>query len=86
MKMAPIMEKPPRHLLQAHRLMKYRQIDRREHKPVCPLCNQQLRITPVNVSRCTAVGGEWKTSAMCLNANCRYSTLSEKSMQEWRIR
>lgn len=52
--------------------------------PVCPECRHMLIVAEVNVSRCTAIGGPWKTSLMCGNKACRYTELSTKSIHEWR--
>lgn len=49
----------------------------------CPLCGSTVAISPVNVSKCTRVGGSWKTSLMCKNKDCRFTELSEKSLKEW---
>lgn len=59
------------------------------HKPPvhrCPECGARLAISAVNVSRCTNIGGPWKSSLFCNNRDCRYTSLSEKSIQEWRSR
>jgi len=50
----------------------------------CPECQSFCEITPVNVSKCTRVGGSWKTSLMCSNEHCRFTELSEKTLEEWR--
>ena len=50
---------------------------------VCPECGAAVRVAPVNVSKCTNVGGSWKTSLECINKNCRFTELSVKSMNEW---
>lgn len=50
---------------------------------LCPVCRSMVSITPVNVSKCTNVGGPWKTSLMCSNADCRFTELSEKTLAEW---
>lgn len=55
-----------------------------ESSAVCPLCGWQLKISRVNASKCTNVGGPWKTSVECGNAECRYTDLSMKSVMEWR--
>jgi predicted RNA-binding Zn-ribbon protein involved in translation (DUF1610 family) len=52
---------------------------------LCPDCRQRIIIRPVNVSKCTNIGGGWKTSLECINEKCRYTELSKKSLQEWRI-
>jgi len=49
----------------------------------CPECGRGLRISPVNVSKCTNIGGKWKTSLECKNPTCRFTELSEKSTAEW---
>lgn len=49
----------------------------------CPDCNSIVNISLVNVSKCTAVGGDWKTSMMCNNPKCRFTELSKKSLQDW---
>jgi hypothetical protein len=48
-----------------------------------PGCGHPLEISPVNVSRCTNVGGEWKTSLVCSNPDCRFTELSKKTLEEW---
>lgn len=52
--------------------------------PICPECGAAVRISPVNVSKCTNVGGEWRSSISCLNQTCRFTELSTKTMDEWR--
>ena len=52
--------------------------------PCCPACQGPVKITPVNVSRCTNIGGPWKSSIECLNKTCRYTELSIKPMNDWR--
>lgn len=52
------------------------------HKLRCPECDSRLRLTPVNVSKCTNIGGAWKTSIMCQNAACKYTELSTKTIKE----
>ena len=50
----------------------------------CPVCRWPVKISPVNISRCTNIGGPWKTSLECLNKTCRYTELSIKTMHDWR--
>jgi len=50
----------------------------------CPECGLPVQITPVNISKCTNVGGGWKTSVICSNPRCRYTELSTKTVSEWR--
>lgn len=50
----------------------------------CPMCGAKVNISRVNVSKCTHVGGNWKTSLMCSNEHCRFTELSEKTLEEWR--
>lgn len=50
--------------------------------PLCPECESEIRIQRVNVSKCTNVGGDWKTSIMCKNPNCRFTELSKKTIEE----
>lgn len=50
----------------------------------CPDCGSGIEVTVVNISRCTNVGGDWKTSIACLNTKCLFTELSLKSVQEWR--
>lgn len=50
----------------------------------CPQCGGSVAVSPVNVSRCTAVGGEWHTSLQCSNPQCRFTELSTKTLLEWR--
>lgn len=52
-------------------------------RPLCPVCETVLRLSRVNVSRCTRVGGNWKTVAVCRNSKCRYTELSIKLLKEW---
>lgn len=53
-------------------------------RPRCPECqNDSVEVTPVNVSRCTNIGGNWRTSIVCHNPQCRFTELSKKSMDEW---
>ncbi|MFA6135479.1 MAG: hypothetical protein WC869_15815 [Phycisphaerae bacterium] len=52
--------------------------------PECPECNSFMTISPVNVSRCTNIGGDWKSSLQCRNPDCRFSELSTKTLNEWR--
>jgi len=49
----------------------------------CPECGEYVEITPVNVSKCTAIGGPWKSSLICGNSKCRWTQLSEKSTKEF---
>lgn len=51
---------------------------------VCPECGAPVQISPVNVSRCTNVGGNWRTSLMCSKSACRYTELSVKTINDWR--
>lgn len=53
---------------------------------LCPLCGRPVTISAVNVSRCTNVGGAWRTSLVCSNVACRFADLSEKSLDEWKAR
>ena len=46
----------------------------------CPQCGYILRISPVNVSRCTRVGGQWKSIIQC--DACGYDQLSNKTPAE----
>lgn len=50
----------------------------------CPECKSFVIIKPVNVSRCTNIGGPWKTSLECTNDRCRFTELSIKTLNEWR--
>lgn len=50
----------------------------------CPDCGALVRVSRVNVSRCTNIGGPWKSSIECLNKTCRYTELSIKTMNDWR--
>jgi hypothetical protein len=50
----------------------------------CPVCTSPLRVTRVNVSRCTNIGGPWKISIMCSNPNCYHNELSQLSSEEWK--
>jgi len=45
----------------------------------CHECNTFCEIAPVNISKCTAIGGSWKSSIVCSNPACRFTELSEKS-------
>lgn len=49
----------------------------------CPLCQDALQVSAVNVSKCTNIGGPWNTSLMCSSTECRYTELSEKTLTEW---
>lgn len=49
----------------------------------CPQCGEMLEITPVNVSRCTNIGGPWKSSLLCSSPQCRFTELSVKTVTEW---
>lgn len=49
----------------------------------CPECGERVKIIPVNVSKCTNIGGPWKSSLMCGNDKCRWTELSEKSAKEF---
>jgi len=51
--------------------------------PPCPECGGALVVSPVNVSKCTNIGGLWNTSVMCENPDCRYTELSVKKLAEW---
>lgn len=51
---------------------------------LCPECGAELLITPVNVSKCTNIGGSWNSSMLCKNVDCRYTELSEKTTKELR--
>lgn len=46
----------------------------------CPECGASLVVSRVNVSRCTAVGGEWKASVVC--GGCHFSALSKRTVSE----
>jgi len=48
----------------------------------CPDCAGTLVLTPVNISRCTNIGGPWQTSMVCNNSDCRYTDLSVRSIRE----
>lgn len=50
--------------------------------PSCPACGSSLRLYAVNVSKCTAVGGDWQTSQVCANPSCRHTSLSKKNIKE----
>ncbi len=50
----------------------------------CPDCGAPVRILPVNVSKCTNIGGEFQTSVHCLQAGCHYSIVSKKTAKELR--
>jgi len=52
----------------------------------CPKCGSFCRISQVNVSKCTNVGGDWKTSIMCANHDCRFTELSTRTINDWRNR
>lgn len=56
----------------------------RQSLPRCSICGQEMDISPVNVSRCTNVGGNWLSIQVCRNKTCRHTELSEKSIREWR--
>jgi len=45
-----------------------------------PGCTGVLALYPVNVSRCTAVGGRWKTQAIC--RRCGHDRYSERDVRE----
>lgn len=51
---------------------------------ICPDCGYPVVIQPVNVSRCTNIGGAWRSSLVCSNATCRFTELSIKTLTEWR--
>jgi len=57
-------------------------VKKQKHKTLCPLCGSVVDISRVNISKCTHVGGSWKSSLMCRNKNCRFTELSEKSLHE----
>lgn len=48
----------------------------------CPKCGDAIKLFPVNVSKCTAIGGPWQTSIMCRNEGCMFNELSEKTVKE----
>jgi len=50
----------------------------------CPECGRTVKVSPVNISRCTNIGGPWKSSIECTNKACRYTELSIKTMHDWR--
>jgi len=52
----------------------------------CPKCGSFCRISQVNVSKCTNVGGDWKTSIGCVNPDCRFTELSTRTINDWRNR
>jgi hypothetical protein len=52
----------------------------------CPICASAVRISRVNISKCTNVGGDWKTSVECTNPDCRFMELSKETINEWRIK
>lgn len=56
---------------------------RLQSQPLCPHCGTALRISAVNVSRCTRVGGGWRSIGVCQNDQCLYSELSLKSVTAW---
>ena len=53
--------------------------------PLCPECGALLAVSPVNVSKCTNVGGDWRTSLQCSNPACRFTELSAKTLAQWRV-
>jgi len=57
---------------------------RKKAPPVltCHECGSLLILRPVNISRCTNIGGNWKTSLECGNRACMYTSLSIKSVTE----
>lgn len=50
----------------------------------CPDCGSFVIIREVNISKCTNIGGGWKTSLECINDRCRFTELSAKTLNEWR--
>jgi len=52
----------------------------------CPVCGRPLKISPVNVSKCTNVGGAWRTSLMCSGDTCRFTELSTENLDHWRVK
>lgn len=54
---------------------------REQAKIACPDCGSPLRMSPVNISKCTNIGGKWRTSLEC--PACLFTTLSEKTLTEW---
>lgn len=39
----------------------------------CKKCGSQVRRYRVNISRCTKVGGNYKTAVQCINKNCLHT-------------
>lgn len=52
----------------------------------CPICGSRLLIRRVNVSKCTAIGGPWKTILECHSSDCPHTELSELSVSDWGAR
>lgn len=69
------------------RSMTTKKLTKRQHEPLlrCPIpgCGSPVDISPVNVSKCTQVGGEWHSSLMCRNPRCRFTELSTKTIEQW---
>jgi hypothetical protein len=51
----------------------------------CPHCGEAMIPIAVNVSRCTQVGGAWKSLIQCTNHGCLYDELSLKTPMQIRI-
>lgn len=66
---------------------KQKKIRGKSNRPftTCPVCGNKVIIELVNVSKCTNVGGDWHTSLICTNTDCRFTELSTKTMEEWRV-
>ena len=49
----------------------------------CPECGSPARPLPVNASRCTNIGGPWRSILVCDNPACSFTELSENTLAEW---
>jgi hypothetical protein len=49
----------------------------------CSACGSTaVLIAPVNITRCTAIGGRWKSATECQEAACRHVEYSEQTVSE----
>lgn len=60
-----------------------RQLTRNKIRLKCPDCGAPVNVAPVNVSKCTNVGGGYHSVLMCSSSDCRFTEMSINTMAEW---
>lgn len=48
----------------------------------CPECSKQMMLRPVNVSRCTKIGGGYNSMWLCKNEECMNTIYNKETIQE----